>query len=84
MNVSLAPSWRHAAARSLMLIAAAVGVAGAMYAANGEPSAIRRVRQNEIARFSPTLVHGVVQLLGETGLVLLATWIARRGLKVRL
>jgi hypothetical protein len=84
MNVSLAPSWRHAIARSLLLIAAVIGVTGAMYVANGAPSAMRRVRQNEIARFSPTLAHGVGQLLGETGLVVLAAWIARRGLKVRL
>jgi hypothetical protein len=84
MKVSLVPSWRHAAAHSLRLIAAVIGVAGAMYVANGAPSATRRVRQNEIARFSPTLVHGVVQLVGETGLVVLAAWIARRGLKVRL
>lgn len=84
MNVALAPSWRHATIRTLMLLVAVAAVAGAIYLNNGAPSARRIVRQNEIARFAPTLGHGLLQLMGETGLVVLAAWIARRGLKVRL
>jgi hypothetical protein len=84
MNVSLAPTWRHATARIVMLLVAVVVVACTMYAMNGAPSQGRRVRQNEIARFAPTATHGLGQFLGETGLVVLAAWIAQRGLRVRL
>ena len=84
MNVTLAPTWRHAIMRMAMLLLAVAVVAGAMYAINGAPSSRRRVRQNEIARFAPTVGHGLGQFIGETGLVVLAAWFARRALNVRL
>jgi hypothetical protein len=74
----------HAAGRTSAFCAAAALVDGAMYFANGAPSLRRRVLQSEIARFSPTLGHGLFQLLGETMLVVLHAWICRRWLKVRL
>jgi hypothetical protein len=84
MNVSLAPTWRHAVMRILTLCVAVVVVSGAVYLVIGRPSPMRLVRQNEIARFAPTVLHGLVQFLGETGLVVLAAVIARRVLKISL
>jgi hypothetical protein len=84
MNVRLAPSWRHAVARTMALTAATALVAAAMVLSNGAPTPQHLVRQNEIARFAPTLAHGLLQLLGETGLVVAAAWSARRVLNVRL
>jgi hypothetical protein len=84
VNLRLAPTWRHALARTSLLVGMVAVVSGAMYVATGAPSPKRRVRQDEIARFAPTLGHGLFQLFGETSLVVLAAWIARRGLKVRL
>jgi len=84
MNLSLAPTWRHAAVRTLTLCVAVVVVAGAVYLVIGRPSPMRLVRQNEIARFAPAVGHGLVQFLGETGLVVLAAVIGRRVLKIRL
>lgn len=84
MTVTLAPTWRHAARRILVLLFVALLVSAAAWLVNGAPSPERRVRQNEIARFSPSLGHGLVQLLGETGLVVVGAWIARRWLRIRL
>ncbi|MGZ5662510.1 MAG: polysaccharide biosynthesis/export family protein, partial [Usitatibacter sp.] len=46
VNVSLAPSWRHAVIRMLMLFVAASAVGGAIWLNNGAPSPRRIVRQN--------------------------------------
>jgi hypothetical protein len=80
----IAPSWRLAIARTAVFLSAAALVFGGMYLSDGAPAARRRVMQNEVARFTPSFGHGLVQLLGETGLVLLVALIARRGLKIRL
>lgn len=84
MNVSLAPTWRAAGARTLMIAAALAVVAGGMYLIDGPPMSSRAVRQNEIARFAPSVGRGLTQLLGETALLALATGVARLGLKIRL
>jgi hypothetical protein len=48
------------------------------------PATLARVyRQDEVARFAPTF-HGVGQLLGETFLLALATYVGRRWLRIRL
>jgi hypothetical protein len=39
---------------------------------------------NEIARFNPSLRHGIVQLLGEAFLLAIVVLIARKGLRIRL
>ena len=83
MKPALADAWR-VAVRTLLLLAVATLVAGGMLAINGVPSPSRRVTQNEIARFAPSIPRGLVQLLGETALVVGAAWFARRVLKVRL
>ena len=85
MNVPLAPTWRHAAVRSLLLCVALALVAGVMYLLLGAPSAVRATSQNEIARFAGRgVVNGVIDFAGQAGLVVLAAVIARRVVKVRL
>ena len=44
----------------------------------------RLYRQDEVARFHPTGGHGLGQLAGETGLVMLFAWVSRRWMRVRL
>jgi phosphoglycerate dehydrogenase-like enzyme len=84
MNIRLAPTRRKACARLLIVVLATAFVGAAMYLANGAPSLRRKVRQNEIARFAPTVGHGLFQLFGETLLVVGAAVVARRVVKVRL
>ena len=49
------------------------------------PARLDRVyRQDEVARFRPTGGHGLGQLAGETFLVALCAWAARRWMRVRL
>ena len=44
----------------------------------------RLYRQDEVARFRPGVGHGLGQLAGETGLVVLFAWLSRRWMRVRL
>lgn len=49
------------------------------------PARLDRVyRQDEVARFRPTSGHGLGQLAGETFLVVVSAWAARRWMRVRL
>jgi hypothetical protein len=50
----------------------------------GPPSPAREYRQDEIARFSPTVRHGLVQLVGETLLLSGVVYASRRWLRIRL
>jgi hypothetical protein len=84
MNVILAPTWRAAGARTLMLAMGLAVVAGGMYLIDGPPMSSRAVHQNEIARFTPAVGRGLTQFLGETALLVFATGVARLGLKIRL
>jgi hypothetical protein len=70
--------------RVACLCIAAALIAAFPYLWLGRPSRAREYRQDEIARFSPTVVHGVVQLLGETLLLSGVVYVSRRWLRVRL
>lgn len=72
------------AGRSIALLGAAAVVALGAYAVLGPPSPARRFMRDEIARFRPTLGHGVGQLAGEAMLICLAAYAGRRWLGVRL
>ena len=50
----------------------------------GNPSAARLYTGDEIARFRPTVFHGILQFSGETFLVVMTCVVARRWFKVRL
>jgi hypothetical protein len=68
---------------------ASICVAGGVIAALfflwlGPPSQAREYRQNEFARFAPTVVHGIVQLVGETLLLSCVVYVSRRWLRIRL
>ena len=55
-----------------------------LYSLIGEPSITRLYRHNEVARFNPSLGHGMLQLLGEVFLIAIVAFIARKWLRVRL
>jgi len=67
-----------------ILILAAALISIVLYSIIGKPSLSRLYSQNEIARFSPSLGHGLVQLLGEAFLLAIVAFIARKWLRVRL
>ena len=55
-----------------------------LYSIIGKPSLNRLYNQNEIARFYPSLGHGIVQFLGEAFLLFIVAFIARKWLRIRL
>ena len=60
-------------------------IAGAVFLWLGPPAAAREYHvKSEIARFVPTAGHGLLQLGGETLLLILVAYGARRWLGVRL
>jgi len=67
-----------------ILILATSLVSLVLYGIIGKPSLSRLYNHNEIARFNPSLSHGIVQLLGEAFLIAIAAFIARRWLRIRL
>ena len=84
MRVVLAPNWLVATVRSLSLLGAMLLVAAIMLGAKGPPQSSRDVRRDEIARFAPRLLPGVVDLGGQVILVVGLTWACRGALKIRL
>jgi Domain of unknown function (DUF4405) len=68
---------------AIITIAAGV-IAFALFGLLGKPSVSRLYKQDEIARFNPTLGHGIGQFAGEAFLIFLVAFIARRWLRVRL
>jgi hypothetical protein len=59
-------------------------VALLLYFIIGEPSPARLYTQNEVSRFDPTFSHGIGQLSGETFMIFLVAFIARKWLRIRL
>jgi len=55
-----------------------------LYSLIGKPSLARLYNHNEIARFNPSLGHGLVQFLGEAFLVAIVAFTARRWLRIKL
>jgi len=56
----------------------------ALYFIVGQPSLSRLYNRNEIARFQPSLDHGLVQFFGEALLLAIVAFIARKWLRIRL
>ncbi|HXH40612.1 MAG TPA: DUF4405 domain-containing protein [Thermoanaerobaculia bacterium] len=77
-------AWIPAVRRSALILVAASLVGLAAFALLGRPSVTREYHQNEIARFTPEAGHGLVQFGGQTMLVALAAYAAKRWLRVRL
>ncbi len=78
------PKWTVTLMRIGMIILATGIVFLLLYTTVGEPSLSRLDSQNEIARFAPSLGHGIIQLSGETILIFLVVFIARKWLHVKL
>jgi len=74
----------HAIRRSMLIVIAAAFVGLTALALIGRPALAREYVQDEIARFRPTLGHGVVQFTGEGMLLVGVAYVARRWLRVRL
>jgi hypothetical protein len=67
----------------ILLLATSL-VSFALYMIIGEPSITRLYSQNEIARFNPSLGHGILQLFGEAFLLVIVAFIGRKWLRIRL
>ena len=70
--------------RVAILILASGVVALMWYSIIGEPNLARLYSQNEIARFIPSVDHGLIQLFGEALFIAFIAFMARKWLKVRL
>ncbi|HEV8505232.1 MAG TPA: DUF4405 domain-containing protein, partial [Chitinophagaceae bacterium] len=83
-NKIFSPGIITMAFRICIVIIAAGIVASVLYSTLGPPSIERLYVQDEIARFRPTWGHGIVQLLGETSLIALYAFVARKWLRIKL
>ena len=82
---SAARSFARIVAGVAWILVATSGIVSGLLLWLGPPTATREYRvRSEIARFVPTAGHGLVQLGGETFLLILVAYIARRWLRVRL
>ena len=71
--------------RVACIILSASAIAGAVCLWLGPPAMAREYRvKSEIARFAPTVGHGLLQLGGETFLLILVAYAGRRWLRIRL
>ena len=84
INIRLAPSLGHGLARGAVLLLGAGVVALGAFAMLGPPSETRLHYQNEVARFVPTLGHGLGQFAGESALLAVVAYLGRKWLRVRL
>ena len=67
------------------ILVLATGIISIMlYGIIGKPSLARLYNQNEIARFYPSFRYGIIQFLGETFLLVIVAFIARKWLRIRL
>jgi len=70
--------------RISILILATGFVSLVWYSVIGKPSIARLYNHDEIARFHPSVGHGLVQFLGEAFLIAIVAFIARKWLRIRL
>jgi hypothetical protein len=84
IEIRLAPSFGRGLARGAVLLLGAGVVTLGAFALLGPPSEARLHGQNEIARFVPTLGHGLGQFIGESTLLAVVAYVGRRWLRVRL
>ena len=84
MRIALARKSLATAARSLFVLGAMLLVGAVMLGAKGPPQSSRDVHRNEIALFAARPLLGIVQLSGETLLLIGLTWACRGPLKIRL
>lgn len=80
----LSPSFSIALGWTALVLVAITFVAFGAFTILGPPSASRIYFQNEIARFSPTVGHGLGQFMGETFLTAVVVYIGHKWLRIRL
>jgi len=83
-NKAFSPGIVTIALRTSIIIGAACIVSFALYGILGRPSVDRLYDHDEVARFKPTLGHGIIQFLGETFLIAMCAFIARKWLRIKL
>ncbi len=83
-NKLFSPKVVTIALRTCVIIVAACIVSAALYGVLGKPSLARLYAQDEVARFKPTVGHGIIQFFGETFLIALYAFIARKWLRIKL
>jgi hypothetical protein len=81
-HIHLAPNSFSIIYRSFIILIFVGAVAYAIYNVLGPPTIERVYVQDEIARFAPTAGHGLGQCAGETFLIAVCTYVAKRWLKV--
>ena len=68
-----------------MIVLSASAIAGTALLWLGPPALAREYHvKNEVARFVPTVRHGLLQFGGETFLLVVAAYSGRRWLRIRL
>jgi len=71
--------------RVALIILSTSVIAGAVFLWLGPPAAAREYHvKSEIGRFVPTVGHGLIQFGGETLLLIVVAYSARRWLRIRL
>ncbi|MDP4262794.1 MAG: DUF4405 domain-containing protein [Bacteroidota bacterium] len=83
-RIQIAPKLLVALSRTAIILLAAGIIAFALYGILGEPSLSRLYSQDEVARFRPGIGHGIGQFAGESLLIAIVAYIARRWLRVGL
>lgn len=84
IQLKLSPAFLTTVSRVVIILFFSCIITLALYAALGKPNLSRLYTGNEIARFRPTVGHGALQFFGESFLVAVVVYIARRWLKVKL
>jgi len=80
----LAPNYLNIVLRISVITLAAGIIALILYYLLGRPSVSRLDTQDKIARFSPTVVHGIIQFVGESFLISIVVYVARKWFRVKL
>jgi hypothetical protein len=71
--------------RVALIVLSAAAIAGTAFLWLGPPTLAREYPQrNEVSRFVPTVGHGILQLGGESVLLVLVAYSGRRWLRIRL
>ena len=82
--IKLGPNFLITLLRISVFIVSAGIITLTLYYLLGQPSVSRLDPQDKIARFSPTLGHGILQFVGETFLISIDVYVARKWLRVKL
>ncbi len=83
-RVTFAPNHFAVLVWTIVVLLAATGEMFAIFRVLGHPTIARLYSQDEIARFRPTLGHALLQFLGQSMMVGVTVYAARRWFRVRI